>query len=130
LDLRLSGRVYDASIGPTGPIAGAVVSVQMCVPRAFQTVSGPDGEYSILLPWDWLGRCTEVTLHGWASGYQGRAEVISVASLRVQPVRDIPLFPVGWSTPTVPGVPTSTPLATVTPVRQWLYLPAVFRQFR
>ncbi|KPL20924.1 MAG: hypothetical protein AMJ93_10830 [Anaerolineae bacterium SM23_84] len=121
-DVVLVGRVYNAAIGPTSPISGAVVSVETCVGRAFQSVSGPDGEYDIFLPGQYLSACVWITLHGWATGYQSYSQVISVADLRMSPVRDIPLHPMGWSTP------TATRVATATAVRHWLYLPIVLKQ--
>jgi uncharacterized repeat protein (TIGR01451 family) len=102
-DLTVTGLVYDATLGPTQPVSGAPVSVLMCVPRSFHTVSGADGRYNLLLPGSYLSQCSEVTLQGWAAGYQSYAQVISVASLRAQPERDIALQPAATPTPT--GIP-------------------------
>jgi hypothetical protein len=112
VDLVLTGLVYDAAVGSEQPIAEAVVSVDMCVPRAFQAVSGQDGRYNLLLPADYLNVCTHVTLQGWATGYQSVTEAIAVAGLQAQPVRDIGLYPTGWSSPTPTGLPTATPTPT------------------
>jgi hypothetical protein len=121
-DLVLVGRVYNAAIGPTSPIPGAVVSVETCLPRTFQAVSGPDGEYDIFLPGQYLSACVWITLHGWATGYHSYSQVIAVADLRMTPVRDIPLYLIESYTP------TATRVTTATPVRHWLYLPIVLKQ--
>jgi hypothetical protein len=107
-----------------------VVSVDMCVARAFQAVSGHDGRYNLLLPADYLNVCTHVTLQGWATGYQSVTEAIAVAGLQAQPVRDIGLYPTGWSSPTPTGLPTATPTPTsVAPAATHrLYLPVVLKE--
>ena len=93
-DLTVSGLVYDASAGLSRPIAGATVSVLMCVPRTFPTTTGADGRYRLFLPGAYLNQCTEVTLQGSAGGYQSFSQLVCVADLRAQPARDIALQPV------------------------------------
>jgi len=112
-DVILTGQVYDAAIGPAQPISGATVSVLMCVPRRFETSSGADGHYSLLLPGLYLNACSEVTLEAWATGYESVSQPVSVADLRAHPQRDFALT----------RGPTATP--TVTPPRYWIALPVV-----
>ena len=94
VDLVLSGKVYDASLGPSAPVGGAMVSVLMCVPRRYYTASAADGNYTLPLPNDYLNACSEITLEVWATGYQNPMTVISVEALRANPVRDLALMPV------------------------------------
>ncbi len=95
-DLTLSGLVHDATAGPSHPIAGATVSVLMCVPRSFPTTTEADGRYRLLLPGAYLNQCVEVTLQASASGYHSFSQIVSVVDLRAQPVRDIALQPVRY----------------------------------
>ena len=83
-DLTVTGFVYDASIGRQRPIGGATVSAQMCVPRAFETLTGPDGRYSLLIPGNELDACTEITLNAWAPGYGAAGRRTMVEELRQQ----------------------------------------------
>jgi hypothetical protein len=132
-DLWMTGHVYDADIGLTPGISGAVVSVIFCVPHSpFSTHSGADGYYELLLPADYLNQCTNVTLLAGAAGYQSFQQTVTVASLRAQPLRDFPLVSLQTLTPTsvpthtatsiVPGTPTSTPGPLL-----HVYLPLVVR---
>jgi hypothetical protein len=116
-DLTLYGQVYDAAVGPSEGIAGAAVSVSMCVPRTFHATSNPDGTYELFLPGLYLRQCGEVTLGVSATGYQGYLQVVAVAELYTQPQRDIGLWP--------EGAPTPTPTGTVGPPVVWVYLPVV-----
>jgi hypothetical protein len=129
-DLTLTGLVHDASVGPSQPIPEAVVSVEMCMPRTYQTVAGPDGRYTLLLPAAYLNACTAVTLRVLASGYESLSQVVAVADLRAEPQRDIGLYPPGWSTPTPTQTLTATPTATVGPTltTRRLYLPVVLKR--
>jgi hypothetical protein len=113
-DLMLSGRVYDAALGLSHGVSGATVSVILCMPRSFQTLSEADGSYSMLLPALYLNQCTTITLEATASGYQTLSLAIAVAELRAQPVRNLPLLPP--PTPTA----TMTPSPTPTPFHVWL----------
>ena len=115
-DLMLSGRVYNAALGPTAGISGAAVSVMMCMPRTFGTVSEADGSYSMLLPALYLNQCVAIALEATAEGYQPFSGAIAVAELRAQPVRDLALVPLATPTATI------TPSPTATPFRVWLPL--------
>ena len=95
-DLTLIGLVYDAAIGPTQAVSRATVSVLMCVPRRFQTLGGPDGYYSLLVPGEYLNACSQVTLEVWATGYETLSLPVSVADLRAQPERDFALTQIVW----------------------------------
>jgi hypothetical protein len=105
-DVTVTGKVYDANVGMSAPIAGANVAVQMCVPSSFSDVSGADGMYSILVPALYLDSCTEVTLQATAAGYQPYSQIIQVALLRANPVRNVGMLPVG--APTLTPTPTAT----------------------
>jgi hypothetical protein len=116
-DLWMTGHVYDAAVGPTPGISGAVVSVLVCVPHApFSTHSGVDGYYELLLPAGYLNQCANVTLLAGAAGYHSFEQTVTVAELRAQPQRDFALV----------VLPTATPTSTPGP-RLYLYLPLVLR---
>lgn len=91
--------------------------------QGFQTTTGPDGCYSLLLPGEYLNRCMEVTLHAWATGYYSFAEVILVADLRAQPERDIGLWPMELP------MPTDTSTSTELPSNDSVFLPIVLRGY-
>lgn len=114
-DLTLYGLVYGASVGPSQAIAGATVSVAMCVPRSFHAASGLEGHYELFLPGLYLRQCSEVTQGVSAIGYEGYWHVPPVAELHAQPQRDIGLLPEGAPTPT----------ATIGPPLVQVYLPVV-----
>jgi hypothetical protein len=128
-DLYVTGVVYDASIGFAAPVANAVVSIRVCSGHAHQRLTGSDGTYSILLRQAEIDPCGQVRLQAWAQGYYGFSGIISVVSLRANPVRHIGLTPIG------PGIPTRTPGPTYTatptatlPVRDY-YLPIVLKVY-
>jgi hypothetical protein len=100
-DLVLTGRVYDASLGPFHGIPGATVSAIMCTPRRFETLSAADGSYSLVLPGLYLNQCTSISLEARAAAYQTLIFVVAVADLRAHPVIDLALIPL--------ATPTSTP---------------------
>ncbi|MBN1994259.1 MAG: hypothetical protein JW953_16295, partial [Anaerolineae bacterium] len=123
-DLMMTGLVYDATGGPTQIIPEATVSVLLCQPRRYQTQTGTDGRYSLLLPGIYLDACTQVTIEAWATGHETVSLPVSVADLRAQPERDFALPPLtstptptpSTPTPTMTGTPpTSTPTVTGTP---------------
>lgn len=118
----LSGVVYDASVGPSRRIGGAVVSVLTCLGRLLQEEAGPNGAYSLLLPGSDLGPCTLVTLFTFASGYQSLEEDALLAELRAQPRLDIGLYPVGFATPTA--------TSTRPPGAHKVFLPLTLRSYR
>ena len=107
-DLTLTGRVYDAVVGPTQGIAGATVSVLTCVASHFDTLSGPDGGYSRPVPGADLNACRGVTLEVLAAGYETLSQPVSVDDLRAQPEHDFALTPLA-ATPTMTPVPTDIP---------------------
>jgi hypothetical protein len=96
----LSGRVYNAALGPFHGVPAATVSAIMCMPRRFETSSDADGSYSMLLPALYLNQCTTITLEAGASAYQTLSFAIAVADLRAQPVRDLALIPLPTPTAT------------------------------
>ncbi len=147
--LTISGRVYNAALGPLAGVAGAKVSALMCVPRSFDTLSEADGSYSLSLPELYLVQCGSITLEVRAAGYQVLSFAIPVADLRAQPVRDLAIIPLATETPspvcTPPPCPTggtlycpgvcpggcgllcATPTATPTPTRRRVYVPVVLK---
>jgi hypothetical protein len=136
-DLWMTGHVYDAATGPTPGISGAAVAALMCVPRSFETHSGSDGYYELLLPADYLNQCTNVNLLAVAAGYQSLIQLVTVADLRAQPQRDFPLVALQALTPTATPTPTVGPTSTVRPTstptatsgpRLRVYLPLVLRR--
>lgn len=118
-DLMLSGRVYDAALGPLHGVSGANVSAILCMPRSFHTLSEADGSYSVLLPALYLNQCVSITLEATASGYQMLSFAVPVADLRAQPVRDLALIPLSTPTPTVTQI--------ATPTGFHLYIPVVIK---
>lgn len=116
-DLPLYGLVYDVSAGPSRGIAGAAVSVSMCVPRSFHATSGLDGSHELFLPGSYLRQCSEVTLGVSADGYQDYSQVLALAELYAQPQRDIGLRP--------ESAPTPAPTATIGPPASRVFLPVV-----
>jgi hypothetical protein len=123
----MAGRVFDATLGPSAGIAGATVSVIMCMPRRFETVTDADGEYSQLLPGLYLNQCVSVTLEARATGYQELVFPVEVSLLRLSPIRNFPLSPLPTATPTATVTPTRTrtptPTMTRTPTGHSVYLP-------
>src|SRR4051812_44266464 len=79
-DILMTGRVYDASIGPSQGIAGAVVSTLSCFPRSYAAVTQVDGSYSLFLPGSYFA-CGNVPVTVSAVGYQTLAMSFSVAML-------------------------------------------------
>lgn len=112
-DLRLTGYVFDAALGPSSNIGGALISVLMCVARPYTTYSAMNGCYELLLPAMYLNACVSVTLEASATGYQPFGQLVAVADLRAQPHRDFPLLPL------------ATPTATPTSLSWHTYLPLV-----
>jgi len=106
--------VYNAVLGPAAGIGGAPVAVLMCVPRAFETHSGSDGYYEVLVSGGYLNQCSTVTLFATAAGYQSFTQSVTVGALRAQPQRDFALQPLATTTP---------------PARSRLYLPTVLRKY-
>ena len=99
-DLHLSGLVYDATGGPGMPIPGAHVSALVCVPRAFHTVTGPDGRYALFVPSSYAFLCSQLTLQVSAPGYVDLSERADVADLAAHPARDFALVPLATPTAT------------------------------
>jgi hypothetical protein len=134
-DLTVSGCVFDATVGPSGGIAGATVSVIMCMARRFETLTEANGDYSQLVPGLYLNQCLSVTLEARAAGYETLAYPVEVTLLRLNPRRNFPLSPLPTATPTVTPTATPTPTATrtptptvtPTPTRYDIYLPSVNR---
>jgi hypothetical protein len=100
------------------PIAGATVSVLMCVPRRFQTNTAADGSFSLALPAMYLNACTQVTLEVEAEGFTPWSELLDVAALRANPFRELTLTRVQSPTPTATATLkwTATPTTTPTPL--------------
>lgn len=100
------------------PIAGATVSVLMCVPRRFQTNTAADGSFSLALPAMYLNACTQVTLEVEAEGFTPWSELLDVAALRANPFRELTLTRVQSPTPTATATLkwTATPTTTLTPL--------------
>lgn len=110
-DLTLTGHVYapaeHASArrnllfthGAGSPVPDAHVSVLVCVPRRFEATTDANGAYSLLLPGAYLVGCQQVTFEVSADGYEAWSEVLPVADLRANPVRDVTLTRVAQPTP-------------------------------
>ncbi len=104
LSFVLSGLVYDASVGPTRPIAGADVSVSVCQTRAYHVVSSADGRYTLSIPMADLNNCPQVTLGAAAASYTPQYTLITVADLLADQQRDFGLVPLSGPQPTpIPG---------------------------
>jgi hypothetical protein len=110
--LTLTGLVRDARAGRDQFIARTYVAVSVCLPRTFSTHTWSDGRYSLFVPGEYLSSCTQVTLRASAPGYWDLLQVLDLADLRANLVRDLALEPQG----------------TATPVERRLYLPVVLRQ--
>jgi len=94
-DITMTGQVTHAVTG--APIAGATVSIVVCVPhQPFQGTSGADGRYSVLLPAQYA--CATLTLEVRAQGYATIRQNVDVADLRANPRRDFALTPAGKPT--------------------------------
>lgn len=91
-DLALTGRVYDAAVGPSAGIENATVSLVSCEPRRYPTSSGSDGSYELVVPAEYLN-CAEVTLDAWKAGYASLSQTVGVSDLYAQPQRDYALQP-------------------------------------
>ena len=127
-DVIVSGLVYDAALGPAAPIAGATVSALSCQSRRFQTMSGADGHYSLLLPGMYINQCTDITLEVWADGYQSVSDTVVVADLRTQSERDFALTRELGDTPTPTTTASCTPSPTQTTQTSFgLYLPLIIK---
>jgi hypothetical protein len=142
-DLTLTGHVYAPAehafarrdllfaLGAGSPVPDAHVSVLVCVPRSFEATTGTDGAYSLLLPGAYLANCAQVTFGVSAAGHVPWSEILSVADLRADAVRDVTLTrveqPTPTSSPTVTHTPTAIPTATLTPTPSsfWIYLPII-----
>lgn len=92
-DLELTGRVYDANVGPTAGIGGATVSVLSCFPRRFPTTSDVSGHYQLFVPASYLTPCTIVMLEAAAPGYVPLAQTVAASALYASPERDLGLAP-------------------------------------
>lgn len=99
-DLHVTGRVVAAVAGPFQGVPGAEVAAVMCMPRRYSTLTAADGTYDLLLPALYLNACDEITLEASATGYETSSQVVSVADLRANPVRDLILVPLPTPTPT------------------------------
>ncbi len=112
-DIILYGRVFDSTVGPAGGIAGATVTVSMCTPRQFSTVTDANGDYNQLLPAVYVNQCVSITLEAGAVGYQSASFLVAVSTLRANSAWNFPLSPL--PTPTATATASSTPTATATP---------------
>jgi hypothetical protein len=102
-DLELTGLVYDASLGPTQGIAGALVAAQSCLGgRVYAVEANAQGRYALRIPADYVNPCTELVLQVSAAGFVTYQRPLPVTALRALPVRDFGLAP-------VPTVPPPTP---------------------
>ncbi len=95
-DIELSGLVYGAGEPPL-PLADALVSVTMCVPRSFTDRTGADGHYRLLIPGEYANICATVTLSVTATGYEPVSQTETIAALRESPKRNFVLIPARWS---------------------------------
>jgi hypothetical protein len=87
--LVLTGTVYDADLGPSTGILGAVVRVTVCEPYLpVLELTDVTGHYRLVLPSTHLQDCPQVEIEVVAMGYQSHAIRIAVAELRAQPQRN------------------------------------------
>jgi Dockerin type I domain len=87
------GKVYDALAGYSKGIADARLTLTMRLPSSLWTRSGADGSYKLLVPGPQLNAVLQVMLQVKASGYSPLSMVITTASLRAGPRRDLALTP-------------------------------------
>jgi hypothetical protein len=87
------GKVYDAVVGRSKGIADARLTLIMRLPSTLWTRSGADGTYSLLVPGPQLNAALQIMMQVKASGYSPLSLVISAASLRAGPRRDMALMP-------------------------------------
>ncbi|MGH7787725.1 MAG: hypothetical protein ACRERC_12705 [Candidatus Binatia bacterium] len=104
----VSGLVYDVSIGPDAPIAGAAVTYTYDGGSAYPDVSDvvrtdPDGRYRIELP---LGPDDSLALHVEADGYGVLSRGFYVAELPGGMAPDFALPPLGGVALVEPGAAT------------------------
>ena len=117
-DLVLFGHVYEADSDPALPLAGAEVALISCLMERFDTLTGPAGEYELVVPLADLATCTYVQLEASAEGYETLTTTEAKADLQEQPNVDF------W----LPrAVPTATPTATATPEPPIIILPLLFK---
>ncbi len=97
-EIAVSGLVYDAAVGATAPISGAVVAVSVSVPhQPFSGTTGADGRYSLLVPADYANLVTRIEAS--AAGYVTMGQDITGDQLRQNPVRDFGLQPEAGALP-------------------------------
>jgi hypothetical protein len=125
----VTGVVYDASLGFSAPVVDAVVSLRVCSGEAHQVLTRQDGSYSILLRQAEIEPCGQVLQQAWAQGYYGFSGIISVVSLRANPVRHIGLTPIHPGGPTLTPGPTRTPTPTATLRIRNSFLPIMLRAY-
>ncbi|MFN8475171.1 MAG: carboxypeptidase-like regulatory domain-containing protein [Anaerolineae bacterium] len=104
LSFVLTGLVYDFSVGPGKPIAGADVSISTCENRAFHVTTDATGRYALSAPLADLNRCPQVTLGAAAAGYTPQYLLTAVSDVISEAERNIGLAPLSGPQPTVvPG---------------------------
>ncbi len=91
-DLEIYGYVHGAGEPPV-PLADALVTVTMCVPRSFSERTGADGSYRLLIPAEYANACATITLSVTAPGYEPVTQEESIAALRESPNRNFVLTP-------------------------------------
>jgi hypothetical protein len=116
VNIDLSGLVYDATFGPSHPVAGARVIAPPCQTphQSFEGTSGADGRYHFTLPAPYFypGCTIEITV--MKAGYGTLVSRFTWEELHAQPVRDFGLLSdIGTPTDT-PTAPTPTPIDTLT----------------
>ncbi len=89
-DIVVTGYVYDARLGPSRGIAGAIVSVLLSVPRRFSAPqTGPDGYYRLFVPSMYAELIIQLDV--WATCYESFSQPMTPEAMRAQPTRDFAL---------------------------------------
>jgi hypothetical protein len=119
--LVVTGRVYDAALGPSAPIPRTSVRLTFCINSDYSAQSGQDGEYYLAIPELYWRGCDLAILQVWARGYYPLVEVLPVRELLFQSRRDIPL---SRYTPTPSVTPLPDPSMTPTPTATPTVIPS------
>ena len=120
-DIVMSGLVYDESIGRSAPIAGARIAVPPCRSshQPFQTRTGRDGRYELVLPAAYFGPGCTIEITVSADGFMTEQRSVSYESLRDHPRQNFGLSPEEPATATATEkLATDTPTSTVVPPTQ------------
>jgi hypothetical protein len=94
-DVTMHGKVYDALAGYSKGIAGARLTLTMCLPGNPRTWTDADGNYRLVVSGPDLDACLQTMLQVKANEYSPLSLVIAAPGLRADPHRDIAMLPKG-----------------------------------